>query len=484
MKKKTLWQRINPFAPKRRKYEGASKSKRLKSWFTENSSANAQISTALPILRDRSRDLRRNNPFAARAIVAISTNTVGLGIQTQFQDKDNVQPTNPCETDWRAWAHSKDFDFDGRHDIFGFQRMIMQAVAESGEILVRKRYDKKKDFPLQYQILEADFIDSTQNSDNKNGGVIIQGIEFDSQGRRVAYWLYEQHPGNISEQLYGSQLKSNRVPASELFHIFRQERPGQARGVPWLAPCIIRLKDLDDYEDAQLMRQKIAACFTAFVQDISADVATGDFTEGESTEDLLERLEPGQIEFLPTGKSVTFSAPPEVANYDQFTKNVLRSIAAGFGISYEVLTGDLSEVNFSSARMGWIEFKRNIDVWRKEILMDPFLDPVVQDFKRVAAIKGKNFDNFKPVHTPPKREMIDPTKELEAAKASVLSGFSTWSEELMSLGKDPQEHFAQYQKDLDLIKSLKLPLDTVGNFGQALTSPVPKIEGADATQKD
>lgn len=456
---KSFWQRINPFI-KERRFEGASKSKRMKNWRTESTSANSAAYASLEILRNRSRDLRRNNPFAARGIQAIATNTVGKGIQTQFRDKNDSKVTNPAEEQWKPWAQTKAFDFDGRYDIFGFQRMIMQAVAESGEILVRKRINKALPFPLQYQILEADFLDTDKTvlqTDTQNA--IIQGIEVDSDGKRVAYWLFEQHPGAYYEQVGLKKISSKRVPASEIKHIFRQDRPGQMRGVPWTAPIIVRLKDLDDYEDAQLMRQKIAACFTAFVQDISADVMDSNGTPATDPE-LSERVEPGLIEFLPSGKTVTFSSPPEVSNYDQFTKNVLRSVAAGMGISYEVLTGDLSEVNFSSARLGWIEFMRNLEVWRKEILMASFLDGVVEDFKEISKILGKDFSNFTPVHTPPRREMIDPTKEIAAATDSIRAGLSTWSEELMALGKDPGEHFAQYQKDKALIDSLGLKLDS------------------------
>lgn len=464
---KSFWQRINPWA-KVRKYEGAAKSKRMRNWRTDSTSANSAIYGSLETLRNRSRDLKRNNPFAARGLQAIATNTVGKGIKTQFRDKNSDAPTNPAEEIWKPWAESKVFDFDGRYDIFGFQRMIMQATPESGEILIRKRINKKLAFPLQYQILESDFLDTDKTQvQSDNGNTIIQGIEFDQDGKRVAYWIFEQHPGAFYEQTNLKTLVSKRVLASEIRHIFRQERPGQARGVPWLAPVMVRLKDLDDYEDAQLMRQKIAACFTAFVQDISADVMDSNDAEKSGGAELSERVEPGLIEFLPSGKTVTFSAPPEVANYDQFTKNVLRSVGAGLGVSYEVLTGDLSEVNFSSARLGWIEMQRNLEVWRKELVIDGFLSGVVEDFIEVCKILGKDFSQMTPVHTPPRREMIDPTKEIAAAEASIKAGLSTWSEELMALGKDPEEHFAQYAKDKQMIDTYQLKLTSDASVEQA-----------------
>jgi lambda family phage portal protein len=116
--------------------------------------------------------------------------------------------------------------------------------------------------PFQLEVLEPDFIDSTKDGPvANNGGYMVQGVQFDPIGRLVGYWLYSQHPGSYSGIAYESRL----VPASEIAHIFRTDRPGQARGVTWFAPVILKMRDLADYADAQLVRQKVAACFAAFI---------------------------------------------------------------------------------------------------------------------------------------------------------------------------------------------------------------------------
>lgn len=449
---------LNPF--KVRRYDGAAKSRRTHRWYAPNTSANSETMYGLITLRNRSRDLRRNNPYAARAIQGITNNTIGHGIETQFRTAGkDLGANNPVQIMWDAWTQSKDIDYDGRHDIYGLQRLIMDAVVESGEVLIRKRYNAANDFPLQFQVLESDFLDITKNYPiEPNGNHVIQGIEFDPQGRRVAYHLYEAHPGGYDPQYYVTTLKSTRVPAEEVYHIYRQERPGQARGVPWLAPVIMRLKDLDDYEDAHLLRQKIAACFTAFVRDISGEVVD----ENESDQDmaLSERLEPGLIEHLPNGKTIEFTTPPPVTNYKEYLTVLLHGIAAGVGATYEVLTGDLSQVNFSSARMGWLEFQRNIQTWRDGIIIPCFLDPIVEDFKNTAMILGEDPTRLEAQHVPPKREMIDPTKEIPATILALRGGLTTWSDEIMALGKDPADHFAQYKKDLELLDQLDIPLSS------------------------
>ncbi len=438
-----------------RKYEGAAKGKRLSRWDTQSTSANSETYGAIATLRNRARDLRRNNPYAKRGIEGITNNVVGDGILTQFRSAGDVAQ---IEALWKQWADSNEIDFDGRNNIYGLQKLVMDAVAESGEVLVRKRFDSSKRFPLQFQILESDFLDTTKvETVAANGNNIIQGIEFDKQGRRVAYYLFETHPGGFDQSFFISNPISNRVPASEVYHVYRMDRPGQARGVTWLAPIILRLRDLDDFEDAQLVRQKIAACFTAFVRDIGADITDED-EDCDETE-LADRLEPGVIEHLPAGKTIEFAKPPELAFYNEFVSSHLHACAVGLGVTYEVLTGDFSQVNFSSARMGWIEFHRNLKTWRDQIMNAHFLNPLCQAFLDTLAIYGVNTQGVTYQHVPPKREMIDPSKEVSASIEAMRAGLTTLSDELMAQGKDPQEHLEQYKADLELLDKLKLTLE-------------------------
>lgn len=435
---------------KDRKYEAGSKGRRSSGWKTGSGDANAQIKGDLPTLRERSRDLRRNNPYAHKIIEVITNNVVGKGIST------DVKP-DKVEDIWRDWATSTMCDYDGRHDLKGLQRLIMDAVVESGEVLIRKRYVADQDFPLQYQVLEADFLDATFMKTPKNeGGYVIQGVEFNADGKRVGYHIYEAHPGSYEK--IKNTFKSNFIPASEIIHIFRQERPGQVRGVPWMAPSMMRLKDLDDYEDAQLMKQKIAACFTAFVQDISAEV---DCEDTSTIDDDGQRIQPALIEHLPPGKTITFANPPTVENYREFVSSQLRAISAGVGISYESFTGDLSEVNFSSARMGWIEMGRNIDAWRESLMINHFLKEVVKDFKVMCELLGKKIGpDASFTHIPPRREMIDPSKEVDALIKLVRAGFDSRSSVIASLGRDPDDINKSIQKDNENADSMGFILDS------------------------
>jgi lambda family phage portal protein len=421
---------------KKRTYEAGSRSKRTSLWLTSNGDANAETKGKLGTIRDRSRYLRRNSPYARKIVDVITNNVIGKGIQTE------VKPDS-VERFFDAWAKSTDIDFDGQHNLKGLQRIIMDAIVESGEVLIRRRITPELDVPIQYQILESDFIDSSLlNQTRANGNYIIQGIEFNSIGKIVGYWIYETHPGSVDR--FTNKLISNFISADEIIHLYRKDRPGQIRGVPWMAPVIMKIKDLDDYEDAQLMKQKVAACFTGFVHDIDGQIEC----EDESTISDQEKLIPGLIEHLPPGKTITFSNPPQNDNYREFVSSHQREIAIGVGISYEALTGDLSEVNFSSARMGWIEMGRNIDSWREHLMMNGFLKRVEKDFKYGMALKGRNADSSEFTHIPPKREMIDPLKEVEASVKLVRAGFESRSNVISSMGKDPESVDKSIKEDL------------------------------------
>lgn len=466
-----------------RKYEGADAGRRTKGWSTNNQSANAEIAAALPRLRDRSRDLVRNNPYAARGIQVIANNVVGKGIKTQIK-VDNDPAINEQEKRlnniWRTWAQTTACDFEGINTYPGLQRLVMRAVVESGEVLIRRRRIRRKIVmgidgqpvelpPIQLQVLESDFLSTFHRSGLlKNGNQIIQGIEIDPKGKKVAYHLFITHPGS-SDLVFSSRFRTVRVPANEILHIYRMDRPGQLRGVPWISPSMLRIRDFDIYEDAQLKRQQCAAMFTAFIHDLEG---IDEIEEKKEQVALAEKMEPGLIEILPPGKDITLSNPPGADNYKEYTTVVLRSIASGLGITYESMVGDYSEVNFSSGRMGWIEMHRNIESWGSNIMIAQMLRPGFQWFVKGLELIGENIQNARGVYTPPRREMIDPVKETQALKMAVRSGFKTQSGVIRELGEDPDTHFNEIEQDNKTLDQKEIILDTdprkVDNSGKVI----------------
>lgn len=228
------------------------------------------------------------------------------------------------------------------------------------------------------------------------------------------------------------------------------------RGIPWTASAMLRLRDFDDFEDAQLLRQKIAASWAVFITDVQG---SDDLSDDEAIE-LGEKVEPGIIELLPPGRDVKFATPPGVENYKEYTTTVLKAIAAGIGISYEALTGDYSEVNYSSARMGWLEFSRNIDSWRSHMLNPMLNDKVFGWFLEASVLTGMQPDGVKATWTAPRREMIDPTKEVPAKIKAIRAGIETLSDVVRQNGGNLDDQLQEAARVNETVDALGLVLDS------------------------
>jgi lambda family phage portal protein len=247
--------------------------------------------------------------------------------------------------------------------------------------------------------------------------------------------LYRRHPGDTTT-LQGWDMEITRVPASEIIHLYRKDRPGQDRGVSWLAPVIVTLRDLGIYEDGSLKRVQCGTLFAGFI--------TSDDPQafGEELDDELPDLQPGTMYMLRPGQGVQFNDPPEPHD-PAFRDSTLRAIAAGLGITYESLTGNLSEVNFSSARMGAHEMGRNLDSWLWATFIPRFCDSVFAWFKGMMQATGFNASDLSVEWTPPARTLVDPSKEWKALQTAVRSGFMSLPEAIRSQGYDPDSVLAE-----------------------------------------
>lgn len=443
-------------------YEAAGSGRRTAGWGRSSSDANAAIRPALMALRELSRDLRRNNGWARRGIQVIRNNTVGWGIVPK-PIHANKRVAEAALDVWKEWAGSTRCDHDGRLPFYGLQRQVMDTVVESGECLVVRQPASSKDglpVPMKIQVLEPDYLSPIRDGIwTEGGGIIIQGIEFDKGGRRIAYWLYTRHPGSAlaGATIRGAPFATIRVPAEDVLHIYDCERPGQVRGVPWLASAISRLQDLAGYQDAELMQQKIAACFAAFITDFEgAATAIG---EQDPSDAELETLEPGHIAYLPPGKQVSFATPPIPAPAS-FAMSQLRAIAASLGVTYEDLTGDYSQVNFSSARMARLAHWSNVHDWRENMLIPQLCQGVWGWVMELAA--GLYSWPTAPAAewVPPPMPMLEPDKEGLAYSRLMRNGIMTLSQVIREQGYDPETHLAEIAANNKRLDDLKIVLDS------------------------
>lgn len=439
-----------------RHYEAASSGRRTSGWHRKTTDANAAASGAtLAYLRAQARDLTRNNRWAKRGLRRVTGRTVGWGIRP----KPRGGGAERIMEAWEQWAETTQCDAAGRLTMYGLQRLVMRTVVESGECLVRRRRRRPEDglaVPLQLQILEPDHIDTSMDGViGPSGGKIVQGVEFDLLGRRVAYWLFDEHPGG-----HFATAVSKRVLAEGILHVYLQERPGQVRGPSWFAPVDVALHDFDEYEDATIMKQKIASCLAAFVTDVEGTGAPlgGDGTDAR-TGAPLDTMEPGMILSLPVGREVTMASPPAVNDHQSFSATTLRGIAAGLGTTYEDLTGDYSQVNYSSARMARIASEDDITEWRWDMLIPQFCAPTWMWMLEAMQLAGEGVELKAAQWTPPPLAMLDPDRDAKANTARVRGGMLTLDEMIREQGYDPDEFWEEYDAGLKRLDRLGIVLD-------------------------
>jgi lambda family phage portal protein len=467
-----------------RAYESAKTGRRVDGWTTGGNSANAEIGTAAATTRHRIRDLVRNNPHAAQAVRKLAAKSWGTGIQPRLRTEDRALRTAYADQ-WQAFADSS--DPEGQLNFYGQINLAHRTMFESGEALIRflpRRASWRLMVPLQIEVLEPDWLDANKTERLEDGGAIIQGVEYDAAGRRAAYWLYREHPGEVLPYRNGVGaygLQSYRVPASEVLHFFDPQRPGQARGISMFTPSVVKLRDIDDYDDAELVRKKIAACFVGFVKNIDGDSATNPGTETAADGRRLESFSPGRLQYLRPGEDIEFGSPPNADGYVDYMRFQLRAVAAGLGVTYEQLTGDLSGVNYSSIRVGAIDFWDFLDHLQWNVAIPQICQRVWNRVDRLMVALGERRAVGAPVAwTPPRRRLVDPGKEIAASRDAVRSGFQTLRDAIAEMGEDPDRQIEEIADTNALLDKLGIGLDSDGRRPQSGGTPAAPAATADA----
>ena len=298
-------------------------------------------------------------------------------------------------------------------------------------------------------LIDAELVDLAHTSNLGGGAQIVGGVEYDGSGRRVAFYVSQRRPTDV----FATTLPALRIPAADMCHLFNPLAPGQVRGVAWTAPVLLRLAELDELEDAQLMKQKIAALFAAFVTDPSADSQANPF---DSETNPLPTLEPGTTQMIPPGMDVKFATPAEASEGVAFIKSQLRAVAAGLGVPDFLLTGDLSEANYSSLRSGLVQFRRRVEALQYGIIIHQLCRPIWERFVTMAVLSGaidapdfeSRMDDYLSAEWyPPAQEWVDPLKDQEAEALAVASGFKSRRQVVAQQGYDVEVLDAEIAAD-------------------------------------
>ncbi|OAB54162.1 phage portal protein [Pseudomonas thivervalensis] len=458
-------------------YEGAGEGRRSTGWDAPDNGINSINTPALRNLRGRSRAAVRNDPYAFNVIDKRVSNLIGTGITPRPNTEDNTL-RKLLQLLWDDWVDES--DADEHTDFYGQQALVARTVETSGECFVRlrpRRLDEGLAVPLQVQILAPEFVPHDKFETTRTGNSIRAGIEFNPEGKRVAYWMYLSHPRDgVSLNAGYNQLV--RVPASQVLHIFEPVEPGQLRGVPRLSPVLKRLRSLDNYDDAVLFRQEVANLFAGFISRPAPD--TGPVPRDPVTGEPLSfdrdgftpmvALEPGTMQELGPGEEVEFSKPPDAGNnYPDFMRQQLMAAAAGTGTPYEILTGDMREVNDRALRVVLNEFRRRLEQLQFGVYVHQLCRPIRAAWMDMAVLSGalvlddyakRRREYLRTRWVPQGWAYIQPVQDVQARRMEVQAGFASRSEMVTRTGYDAETVDAENAADNARAQALGLNYNT------------------------
>ncbi len=370
----------------KRNYESANTGRINSGWFAPTGDPDSMIRRSAQPLRDRARDSVRNSPIMAQAVTVHADNLVGTGIKPRaVTGSDEMdRRVNQLFQDWTEGS-----DPGGEMNWYGQQYLACRTMIEAGEVFARartRRMDDGLEVPLQIQLLEPEFCDASRNELTESSRNTVSGIQFDRIGRRVAYWMWKNHPHNASWTAFTNA--PSLVPANEVAHLYEPQRT-QVRGVSWLAPVLNNVRNLEDYELAENVRKKIEACYVGIIipgdrddeplaGGLEDDLTDGDVKMTDMNGNPFERFEPGMFGVAHGGKDIKFNNPALTQGLEGYIRTRLRAIAAGMRMPYELLTGDFSQSNYASGRMGILEYRRFVRAFQQLYFVPQFCAPTTR----------------------------------------------------------------------------------------------------------
>lgn len=461
-------------------FEAGQRGRRLRAIPTSALAINSTIRAFGRNAIARSRHLCVNNPMMAQAKEEFVAALVGDGIKPSWVTPD-ADVKKEIQDLWLEWTDES--DADGLTDFYGQQLVCANEMYEAGEVFVRVRPRRIADglsVPMQLQILPSEMVPFEWNMPLQNGARIECGIQFDAIGRRQGYWFYRNHPGELLFNFNNAGDFLYFVPAEQVLHLFKPIRAGQIRGVPHTLAGIVTIALLDLYDDAELERKRTAALFSAFItrnpgEEDAEDPLTGAPKHTNSHGQTVSGMEPGATVELEQGQQVSFGQPADVGgNYEAFEyRNLLRA-AAGVGVPYMTMTGDLKAANYGSQRGGMITFRRRISALQNSVFIFQLCRPITAAWIQ-AAVVANSFTTFSPSDyaadprsfgkkirwIPPKWDWIDPLKDLTAEQLAVQSGFKPRSDVIEAMGYDAEEVDEQIAKDQERASRLGIRFVTL-----------------------
>lgn len=448
-------------------FRGAEANRLYSDRWTTTNHPDTEIHYALKVLRGSSRDLVRNNPYAAGAIESVADNVIGWeGIRAKPTVKNKAgEPDRAVnwelERAWSDWADNY-ATVDGIESWLETERLIAKTWATDGEVFVRKRPGWDNPHAFAIELLDADLLDENFNEKRDRAGrEIVMGVEIDRYGRPLAYHFWTEHPDEM-----GFRRQRVRVPAEEIAHHFIRYRPGQHRGFPLFTPALTNFEMADGYTEAELVAARYHASKMGFIENVSPDAISAyaarmalQAQQGKGDARRRVKIGPGLIEELDPGQAFRGFDPTHPSDsFDPFLKSIFRGLARAASMSHLTFTGDLAEANYSSMRAGLLPER---DHWRvlQNVTARRIHGPIRRAWLPMALLSGAvklpraGADAYQPVEWRGRRwQWVDPQKDLEAAEREVKLGVNSRQRIAADRGLDYETIVDESAEDLTYAK--------------------------------
>lgn len=443
-------------------YKGARLDNWQGDWLMAQASAAQVLRMDLTQLVDRSRDLVMNNTTIARIPSLFAENVTGKdGITYQaavkFANENyNDRANRALEKSWYSWAENPTFvSADRRMTWLEVETMLDEVEATDGETFTRLLRNFDNPYRFAVQVLDTDQVDRTLFQDAEGGrNAIIMGVEVDEWGAPVAYHVWPNHPSEVRRR--GERM---RIPAGDILHQYIAHRPGQIRGVPWIAPGIIEAVQLGEYTEAEVKAARVAAAKMGFIEPADGADAMVNPTGGPVTMDAT----PGVIEQI-NGKFKEWNPLHPNGNYDAFEKAIVRRLATSLRVSYMSLSGDLSQTSYASGRLGFLA-ERMVYQSLQQRKIRRVHTPVHRAWLEQALLAGKiDYPSFDAqllsaaVWHPRSFPGIDVLKETDAADHKVAMGIDTLTRLAAEEGRDIEDIAKERAREIEIFRRYNVPI--------------------------
>lgn len=437
----------------------AARTDRYGKWHPRNQPAELTDAPYRNLIKARARDLERNNGIVQGAVGIILRNVVGLGIKPQAVCVSNNgtelwKINDRIEELWAEWINKENCDASRNLNFYQMQEMFLRRKIVDGDSLVIMGYspNKNSDFPLLLQLIESDLL--AEDLIQHEGRYVYGGVEVDDYMAAVAYHL-RFDPRNIGQV--------TRTEASRVIHGFLKLRAPQTRGISALAGIMENVRDCGEFIESELKAARMASALTGVVSSEHPGNTIGRQMTSPTGQKITE-IEIGTMLSLAPGEKAEFVTPgrPNGAAAP-FVSAILRFVGMGLGLSYEALSRDLSQVNYSSAREGRLQDIKTYEMMQQD-LIDNFCQPIYRQWLDSMVLNGKinipgywtnkkKFQKCKWVK--PGWKWVDPLKEAKGIETQLALNMVTLQDACGQMGYDWQEIVEQRAREEAYIQEVR-----------------------------